>query len=117
MSQEAFRARAYLKLGCPFSFKFLLFASEAQLLDSIEIVRCDPERPEFENIKTKLERATNAKASFPTVEVEPGVYKTDSDKLIEYYAQRKRVADQKLQALSFYRDSIFPQLLKCHEGE
>ena len=40
MSQDAIKPRAYLKVGCPFSFKFLLFASEARLLDSIEIVRC-----------------------------------------------------------------------------
>lgn len=117
MSQDDFKPKAYLKVGCPFSFKFLLFASEAQLLDSIEIVRCDPERAEFETIKSKLERATHAKASFPTVEVEPGVYKTDSDKLIEHYMQRNSVADQKLQALAFYKESIFPQLLKCHEEQ
>lgn len=115
MSQDAFKPSAYLKVGCPFSFKFLLFASEAHLLDSIEIVRCDPERPDFEHIKSKLEQATHAKASFPTVEVEPGVYKTDSDELIEYYVARNSVAARKLQALAFYKESIFPQLLKCHE--
>lgn len=115
MSQDAFKSSAYLKVGCPFSFKFLLFASEARLLDSLAIVRCDPERPDFEPIKAKLEQATHAKASFPTVEVEPGVYKTDSDKLIEYYVARSGVDDQKLRALAFYKESIFPQLLKCHE--
>lgn len=115
MSQDAFKPSAYLKVGCPFSFKFLLFVSEAHLLDSIEIVRCDPERPEFEEIKIKLEQATHAKAIFPTVEVESGVYKTDSDKLIEYYARRTGVADQKLPALAFYKESIFPQLLESHQ--
>jgi hypothetical protein len=115
MTQAAFKPRAYLKVGCPFSFKFLLFASEARLLDSIEIVRCDPEHPEFERIKSKLEQATHDKASFPTVEVEPGVYKSDSDELIEYFARRYSVAEQKLPVLAFYKDSIFPQLLECHE--
>ena len=33
------KAKAYIKVGCPFSFKFLTFMAEAKLLDEIEIVR------------------------------------------------------------------------------
>jgi hypothetical protein len=115
MSRDSFRAKAYLKVGCPFSFKFLLFASEAGLLDRFEIVRCDPEQPEFEQIKAKLERATGAKASFPTVEIEPGKYKSDSDALIDSYSRQHDARRDKLVALRFYEESIFPQLLELHE--
>ena len=34
--------KAYVKEGCPFSFKFLVFMAEAGLLDRIEIVRMEP---------------------------------------------------------------------------
>lgn len=109
------RARAYLKVGCPYSFKFLLFMSEARLLDRIEIVRCDPDDDAFERIKAKLAAGLGKPATFPTVEIEPGRYMADSDRLIDYFAQQSSVAPAELAALSFYKESIFPQLEQLHE--
>ena len=37
MSSNAFKAKAYIKEGCPFSFKFLLFMTEAGLFDQMEL--------------------------------------------------------------------------------
>jgi hypothetical protein len=54
MAQESFKAKAYLRVGCPYSFKFLLFMAEARLLDQIDVIRCDPRGPSFESIKAKL---------------------------------------------------------------
>ncbi|MGN6452459.1 MAG: hypothetical protein ACTHL7_05210, partial [Steroidobacteraceae bacterium] len=51
---QSFKAKAYLKEGCPFSFKYLLFIVEAGLRDEIEVIRCDPSGPEFEAVKTTL---------------------------------------------------------------
>ena len=48
MSSTEFKAKAYVKEGCPFSFKFLVFMAEAGLLDHIEIVRMKPQDPGFE---------------------------------------------------------------------
>lgn len=117
MSKDSFKAKAYLKVGCPFSFKFLLFMAEARLLDQIETIRCDPQDPDFESIKAKLAAGLNKPATFPTVEVEPGRYRSDSDRLIEYYAQKNNVAADKLPALAFYKESIFPQVVELHEKE
>jgi hypothetical protein len=114
MKQKSFTSKAYLKEGCPFSFKYLLFMAEASLLDRIEVIRCNPETAEFEGIKAKLEAATNKPATFPTVEIEPGRYQSDSDQLIEYYAQRNNIVLSNLPALSFYKDGIFPQLQGLH---
>lgn len=108
------RARAYLKVGCPYSFKFLLFMSEARLLDRIDIVRCDPDDDAFERIKAKLTTGLGKPATFPTVEVEPGRYVADSDRLIDCYAQQCAIAPSELVALSFYTESIFPQLEQLH---
>lgn len=115
MSEDSFKARAYLKVGCPYSFKFLLFVSEARLLERFDIVRCDPEQSDFEEIKARLKRGTGKEATFPTVEIEPGKYKSDSSQLIDYYAREHGVAHDKLTALSFYEESIFPQLEEYHE--
>ena len=105
---------AYLRTDCPYSFKFLLFISEARLLDQFEIVRCDPKSVEFEQVKAKLGQATGKNATFPTVEIEPGVYKSDSEALIEHFARKNNVDAAKLVALSFYKAGIFPQLEEKH---
>ena len=109
-----FKAKAYLRTDCPYSFKYLLFMAEARLLDQIEIIRCDPEAPDFERVKAHLAAVTGAKATFPTVEIEPGRYQSDSDRLIEHYASMNGVDAEALIALSFYKKGIYPQLLRMH---
>ena len=42
MSPQPFKAKAYLKEGCPFSFKYLLFMVEAGLSDQIEVMSIPP---------------------------------------------------------------------------
>jgi hypothetical protein len=105
---------AYLRTGCPFSFKLLLFLSEAGLLKDFDVVKCDPDTREFEGIKAKLTEKTGKKVSFPTVEIEPGVYKSDSDALVKLYAAKHNIDPRTLAAYSFYIESIFPQLEKLH---
>lgn len=115
MAQDSFKPRAYLKVGCPFSFKFLLFVSEARLLDRFEIIKCDPEAENYERIREQLAKGLGGKATFPTVEIAPGRYKSDSDALIEHFAREHGIPERELPALAFYRESIFPQLLQLHE--
>jgi hypothetical protein len=105
---------AYLLKTCPYSFKLLLFISEGGLRDQFEIVTLEPESQAMKEAKQKIEQATGKKASFPTVEIEPGVYKSDSDELIAHFAQKHGVDPANLVALSFYKESIFPQLQKLH---
>jgi hypothetical protein len=54
-------------------------------------------------------------AAFPTVEIEPGRYMTDSDKLIEHYAQRVDATVDELPVLSFYKQTIFPKLIEHYK--
>jgi hypothetical protein len=115
MHHDTFKPKAYLKEGCPYSFKYLLFMTEAGLLDQIDAVRCDPESAEFDTVKQKLSKATARDATFPTVEIAPKRYLSDSDKLIEHYARECRVDPGTLPALSFYNETLFPQLVALHE--
>lgn len=115
MNQQSFRATAYLKIGCPYSFKFLLFMSEAGLLDQIDVVRCDPDDVNFPSIKEKLAKGLGAAATFPAVEVASGRYQADSDRLIERFAKQHGVLVDRLPAFSFYKASIYPQLVNLHK--
>lgn len=105
---------AYLLESCPYSFKLLLFISEAGLRDRFEIVTLKPESEAMKEAKHAIEQATGKKASFPTVQIERGVYRSDSDELIEYFSKKHGIDPSTLIALSFYKESIFPQLEKMH---
>jgi hypothetical protein len=115
MSSKAFKAKAYVREGCPFSFKFLVFMSEAGLLDRIEIVRMKPSDPSFEADKQKLSKQLGKAMTFPTVEVEPGRYESDSDRLIDRYAAQAGLTPGALPVLSFYKETIFPQLIELFQ--
>jgi len=115
MTAEPFKAKAYVKEGCPFSFKYWLFVIEAGLEDHIEVVRCNPQDAGFESLKAKLAAALGKRASFPTVEIEPGRYQSDSDKLIGWYAERYNIDIDALPALAFYKETIFPQIVEFHK--
>ncbi|HET7607957.1 MAG TPA: glutathione S-transferase N-terminal domain-containing protein [Gammaproteobacteria bacterium] len=108
------KAKAYIKVGCPFSFKFLTFMAEAKLLDEIEIVRVREGDGDYEATKQKLAEHLG-KASFPTVEVEPNKYMSDSDRLIEHYAKRAGLRPDEMPVLSLYKEGILPKLFELHK--
>ena len=115
MSDASFKATAYIKDGCPFSFKFLTFAAEAGLLDQIKMVRVREGDPSSDATKQKLSEKLGKPVSFPTVEVEPDRYLTDSDRLIEHFARRHGVHPDDLPVLSFYKQTIFPKLIEHYK--
>jgi hypothetical protein len=115
MSSSGFKAKAYVREGCPFSFKFLVFMSEARLLDRIEIVRMKATDPSFEAEKQKLAKQLGKAVTFPTVEVEPGHYESDSDRLIDRYAAQAGLKPDAMPVLSFYKQTIFPQLIELFQ--
>jgi hypothetical protein len=115
MNHEQFKAKAYVKEGCPFSYKFLAFMAEAKLLDDIEIVRVRESDADYEATKRKLDEHLGKPASFPTVEIEPNRYMADSDRLIEHYAQRAGLRPDEMPVLSLYKQGILPKLFELHK--
>lgn len=117
MSTVPFKPKVYLKEGCPFSFKLLLFLAESGMTGQVEVIHCDPEAPEFSAIRSRLEAGLRKPATFPTAEIAPDRYLSDSDALVEHFASQRHVDTNTLPALSFYRQTIFPQLLRLHEQD
>jgi glutathione S-transferase len=115
MTPQSFKPKAYLKDGCPFSFRFWLFMVEAGIAEQIEVIRCNPADPAFAEIKATLAKGLGKPATFPTVEVESGRYQSDSDALIQHFAARNGVDASKLPALSFYQQTILPQVVELHK--
>ena len=75
--------------------------TESSLLDELDIRRVDPQSTDFQTFKDKLAAATHAKVTFPMVEIEPGVFRSDSDELIAYYARRAHVDPRSSQHCRF----------------
>ena len=115
MSASTFKAQAYIKDGCPFCLKFLIFMAEAKLLDEIEIVRLDPASASFEATKSRLAEGLGKPATFPTVEIEPARYRSDSDALIAHYAELNGLSPDRLPVLSFYIETVMPQVVALHQ--
>jgi|SRR6056300_708456 hypothetical protein len=107
-----FISPAWLKRGCPFSFKFLLFMAESGLLGHIKIIEMVEDEDSFDKTKEELSAKLGKPASFPTVEVEPGVYMSESDELIEYYAEQCGIDLDALEALPFYKRGLMKHSLR-----
>jgi hypothetical protein len=85
---DQFKPVAYIKEGCPYSIKLLNFIEDADLSDEVDVVRCAAGTPVMRAVKEKLSAATGKSPKFPTVEIKPGVFKTESEKLTEYLSER-----------------------------
>jgi len=116
VNTAAFRPKAYLKDGCPFSFKLLLFLAESGMTAEVDLIRCDPEAAQFEAIKSRLEAGLRKPVTFPAAEVEPNRYLSDSDALVAHFAAKRNVDVRTLPAFSYYVQTIFPQLRRLHGG-
>ena len=103
--------KAYLLLGCPFCFKFLLFMTEAGLLDQIEVITLDHSAPDYGDTKQSLEEKAGRKVSFPTVEIAPGVYESDTQALIDHYRAKGGIGDASLPTLEFYEQGLFQNVV------
>ena len=85
---DQFKPVAYIKEGCPYSMALLSFIDDAHLRDRVDLVQCAAGTPTMDAVKQKLTDATGEPAKFPTLEIEPGVFKTESKDLIRYLGKR-----------------------------
>jgi len=115
VSNQPHIAKAYMLLGCPFCFKFMLFMTEAGLLDQIELVSLDHSSPEYGQVKAQLEKQAGRAVSFPTVEIEPGVLLSDTKALIEHYRAQQGLGDRALPVLDFYEQGLFQNVVNLYK--
>ena len=106
MNDATFRPVLYVKEGCPFSFKTLLFVLEAGLLDRFEVREFAQGSDEEEAIRAELSPHLE-KVSFPAVQHAPGQFQTESDDIIARYAREANVDPGQLPVLSIYLGGVF----------
>jgi hypothetical protein len=66
--------------------------TDAKLTDQVKIVRCAVGTPTMDAVREKLSSATGKAPKFPTVEVEPGQFRTESDQLINHFLEKYRIS-------------------------
>lgn len=108
--QSDFKPVVYLKNGCPFCFKLRVALLELKMLDDLEIRTFTEGTPEGDEIRNVLS-AKMSRVMFPTVELSPGKFKSESDELIAYFAELKNVVPENLPTLSAYINGPFKKLM------
>ena len=94
-----FKPVLYMKISCPWCLKLAAFLAEAGIWDDFE-VRGFYEGDENEAaIRAELAQHY-AKASFPTLQYEPGKYMIESGDIIDRYAAKLGLDPEKM---SFYQ--------------
>ncbi len=111
-----FRPTAYLRPGCPFSLKFLVYITEAGLLGQVDWKAIAPGAEYSQNTYDML--ATHVeKVSFPMVEIEPGVFMADSDQLIAHFKKVSGTEAQPTPVLDFYIGGVYAEYLRLYMGQ
>lgn len=107
-----FTPTAWVRTNCPYSFKFRLFVTEAGLATAFRFIPMDPDSAEFAPEKAELDRRAGRVTVFPTVEVAPGRFMSDSDALIAHFAAERGIDETGLATLAFYRGGLYPCYLE-----
>lgn len=108
---DEFKPIAYLKNGCPFSFKLRLAILELGILDQFIIRTFSGGTSDEISVKQELSEKV-AKITFPIVEISPGRFMRESDDLIAYFAKKQRKEVFELPTLTAYVDGPFKKLMQ-----
>ena len=106
---SSFKPVAYLKSDCPFCFKLVMFLAETGLMDKVELVRIEgTDEAAMNHYRELLQQKTGEKASFPTVQLDEDCYSSDSEGLIQMFADQYQIDVAALPGLAYYKDNLFP---------
>lgn len=103
MSDIAFKPTVFVKQDCPFCLKLRIFLLEAGLLDSVSLREFVPGTPEEAAIRAELDGKVE-KITFPTAELAPGDYLSDSDAIVARLADAHGVDTDALPTYRAYLD-------------
>jgi glutaredoxin 2 len=92
--------RCFIKPGCPFCMKFLVFMADAKLM---HLIACENDTEANRTYITGLA----GKATFPCIELEPGKIMFETMDLIEKFAKGNGVDMNTLPAYDYYRNGAF----------
>tara|TARA_Y100000590_G_scaffold470732_1_gene668934 strand:+ start:995 stop:1369 length:375 start_codon:yes stop_codon:yes gene_type:complete len=102
--------KLFVKGGCPFSYKFIIFLNEIGHLDDFEINVAHADEESYEQITMYILDKSGQKASFPTVETEDGIFMSGSDELIDKYAGIYNKPRNNIDMLKYWEANMMPRM-------
>ncbi|KAA0116690.1 glutathione S-transferase domain-containing protein [Methylobacterium sp. P1-11] len=105
MTDATFKPTVYLKTGCPFCLKVRLFLLETGQLDQVVLREFVPGDDEVTAIRALLAPVVE-KVTFPTAELTPGRFTTESDAIVAYFAKLAGVDPDALPTYRSYLDGV-----------
>lgn len=97
----AFKPKLFVRVTCPFCIRLENFFEQAGLLEKIEVIECDTKGgDELNRYRTVLSEKLGKQATFPTMEIAPDQFMSDSGALINYYCELYNI-EQKPMASNF----------------
>jgi hypothetical protein len=114
VSDPHFRPVVYLKKACPFSLKVRLFLLESGLIDKVDVREAAPDSAEDKAIRSELAPHFD-KVTFPSAQVAPGTYMSDSDAIVARFAEMVAADPDHLPTLKMYKDGAFQQLMTLYK--
>ncbi|MCJ2046410.1 glutathione S-transferase N-terminal domain-containing protein [Methylobacterium sp. J-078] len=106
MTDATFKPTIYLKAGCPFCLKVRLFLLEAGQLDQACLREFVPGDDEETTIRELLAPAVET-VTFPTAELTPGRFTTESDAIVAHFANLAGVDPDVLPTYRSYLDGVY----------
>ena len=96
------KSKLFVKGGCPFSYKFIIFLNEVNKLEDFEINVAHADEPSYEEITMYILDKSGQKASFPTVETDEGNFLSGSDELISHYSRIYKKSRDDITMLNYW---------------
>lgn len=109
MTDTAFTPAVFLKAGCPFCLKVRLALLETGQLEQVVLREFTPGTGEETAIRDLLAPVVE-KVSFPTAELTPGVFTTESDAIVAHFVERAGVEPAALPTYQSYLTGVFKSL-------
>ena len=104
------KSKLFVKGGCPFSYKFIIFLNEINKLEDFEISVAHADEPSYEEITMYILDKSGQKASFPTVETDEGIFLAGSDELISHYSEIYNKRRDDIKMLNYWEKNMMPRM-------
>lgn len=108
-----FKPAIYVKEYCPFCLKVRIAVIEADLEDQVEVRQFTPGTAKEDAIKAELAPHFE-KVTFPSAQLEPGKYISDSDAIVDALLDQAGVDKASLPVLDSYLNGAFKNMMKLY---
>ena len=102
--------KLFVKAGCPFSYKFVVYLNEINKLGDFELHVAHADEESYEEITMYILEKSGQKASFPTVESSDGIFLTGSDELIEHFSSVYNITRDNIEMLKYWENNMMPRM-------